>query len=174
MTCASVAEPRLRALEPEDAAMLYELENDTGLWTVGDTTAPYSLATLQEYIAANTNDIYADRQLRMVIDVCGHAAGCADLFHFNPINRRAEVGIALLPSWRGKGYGRASLRQLASFAAEHLDMSQLYAIVATGNAAALSTFSSCGFNTAGVLRSWIMRGGKSQDAAILQKMLEQA
>lgn len=42
---------RLRALEPEDLDMLYEIENDRSLWNVGATNVPYSRYTLHDYIA---------------------------------------------------------------------------------------------------------------------------
>ena len=32
----------LRALEPEDLDVLYSIENDIELWSVGYTTVPYS------------------------------------------------------------------------------------------------------------------------------------
>ena len=33
---------RLRALEPEDLDILYRYENDSSLWEVGTTIAPFS------------------------------------------------------------------------------------------------------------------------------------
>ena len=33
---------RLRALEPEDLEVLYRWENDSSLWEVGNTLAPFS------------------------------------------------------------------------------------------------------------------------------------
>ena len=57
----------LRAMEPEDLDVLYRIENDTKLWNVGCTNVPYSRFTLHNYIADCKNDIYADRQLRLII-----------------------------------------------------------------------------------------------------------
>lgn len=58
----------LRAIEPEDIEFLYEIENDPELWSVGVTNVPYSRYALCEYLANTRNDIYADRQLRLVIE----------------------------------------------------------------------------------------------------------
>ena len=52
---------RLRAIEPEDLDVIYDIENDLELWTVGYTNAPYSRYILHDYIANATSDIYADR-----------------------------------------------------------------------------------------------------------------
>ena len=32
----------LRSPEPEDLELMYAMENDTALWSVGNTTLPYS------------------------------------------------------------------------------------------------------------------------------------
>ena len=162
---------RLRALEPEDVEMLYELENDPDLWAVGDCTAPYSRHTLQRYIDSNANDIYADRQLRLVIEVEGQPAGCADLFLFNPQNHRAEVGIALLPQWRGKGYGREALTQLTAFSRQHLDIAHLYAIVSVENLSAQALFASCGYENTARLKSWVTCTPTPQDALVFQNLI---
>ena len=44
-------EIRLRALEPEDLEVLYRWENDSTLWEVGNTLAPFSRYALKRYIA---------------------------------------------------------------------------------------------------------------------------
>ena len=49
----------LRAMEPSDIDLIYKWENDTSLWTVSDTVAPYSREALMLYIANCANDIYA-------------------------------------------------------------------------------------------------------------------
>ena len=59
---------RLRALEPEDLEWLYSVENDEELWQWGSSNVPYSRYTLKTYIAESRHDIYADGQLRLVIE----------------------------------------------------------------------------------------------------------
>ena len=61
-------EIRLRALEPEDLDVLYAIENDLDLWSVGYTTVPYSRYLLHDYIANSQCDIYADRQMRLMAE----------------------------------------------------------------------------------------------------------
>ncbi|WP_455537312.1 GNAT family N-acetyltransferase, partial [Prevotella koreensis] len=75
----------LRAMEPEDLEELYAIENDRSIWDVGSTNVPYSRYALHEYIANATNDIYADKQLRLIIETNGGGvAGIVDLFHYDP------------------------------------------------------------------------------------------
>ena len=54
---------KLRAVEPEDLDLLYQIENDQSLWLVGATNVPYSRYTLHDYIANSSDDIYADSQV---------------------------------------------------------------------------------------------------------------
>ena len=62
-------EVRLRAVEPEDLGLLDRMENDESLWQHGNVTCPYSRFQLERYIAENSNDIYTDGQLRLIIEL---------------------------------------------------------------------------------------------------------
>ncbi|WP_302582389.1 GNAT family N-acetyltransferase, partial [Paraprevotella clara] len=96
---------RLRALEPEDLEWLYSVENDEELWQWGSSNVPYSRYTLKTYIAESRHDIYADGQLRLVIETEDEhlVLGCVDLMDFSPRHLRAEIGILLFPEYRGRG-----------------------------------------------------------------------
>ena len=104
---------KLRALEPEDLELLYQIENDENLWSVGATNVPYSRYVLCEYITQTRSDIYADRQLRLMIENAeGDVVGIADLTSFDPRHSRAEVGILIRPAYRRRGYARRALAAL--------------------------------------------------------------
>ena len=84
----------LRALEPEDLDMLYQIENNRQLWDVGMTNVPYSRYALHDYIAHASVDIYTDKQVRLMIEnQQGTIVGIVDIVDFNPQHLRAEVGI---------------------------------------------------------------------------------
>ena len=85
---------RLRALEPEDLEWLYSIENDEELWQWGSSNVPYSRYSLKTYIAESRHDIYADGQLRLVIETEDEhlVLGCVDLMDFSPRHLRAEIG----------------------------------------------------------------------------------
>ena len=59
---------RLRAIEPEDLDLLYRIENDVKLWNIGTTNVPYSRYILHDYVANASDDIYTDRQVRMMVE----------------------------------------------------------------------------------------------------------
>ena len=163
---------KLRAIEPEDLDVLYQIENDRSLWHVGTTNVPYSRYTLHDYLATSSDDIYADRQVRLVIENDhGEVVGMADLVHFDPQHQRAEVGIIVMQPHRRQGYARQALQQLADYALDTLHLHQLYAVVAADNAAALALFQQAGSERQGVLREWLQRGHEWVDAVLMQSFL---
>lgn len=162
----------LRALEPEDLEMLYEVENDRTLWDVGVTNVPYSRFALREYIAGATGDIYADRQVRLIICVPGgEAVGMADLCNFDPRHRRAEVGIVVRREWCGRGIGHAALAELADYARRVLHLHQLYAVVAAARPHTVALFEDEGFRRTATLPQWLCDGEAYADAVLLQSFL---
>jgi diamine N-acetyltransferase len=163
---------KLRAIEPEDLDLLYQIENNTELWQVGATNVPYSRYTLHDYIATSSDDIYADRQVRMVVENDeGACVGLADLVHFEPQHQRAEVGIVILPAYRRKGYGEQAIGKLADYALRVVHLHQLYAVVAANNKAAVALFQKMGFEVQSTLRDWLYDGRVYQDALLLQRFL---
>lgn len=112
---------RLRALEPEDLDILYRYENDSSLWEVGTTIAPFSRKQLYDYIAGYSNDIYAERQLRLMVDdaATGETVGTVDITDFSPADMRAQAGILIGPGHQRRGYGTAALGQCAVTVGRH-------------------------------------------------------
>lgn len=89
----------LRALEPDDLDVLYRWENDTSLWSVGTTIAPFSRKQLWDYIATYDNDLYSARQppAHDGEPRQRRALGTIDLCDFDPANARMSVGILVDP-----------------------------------------------------------------------------
>ncbi len=162
----------LRAPEPDDVDFLYILENQDGLEETGFTTAPLSRFQLEEYVRNYTADIFSQRQLRFVITDrnSGERLGCIDLCDYEPRDRRAFVGIALLPKFRQKGYGTEALQMTCGYAREVLGMHQLAAQIAYDNEASHALFAKCGFRTCGSMRSWLRRGPHYVDALLYQHL----
>ena len=116
----------LRAIEPEDLDVLYGIENDTRLWNVSVTNVPYSRYTLYEYVANSKNDIYSDRQVRMMIENGeGNVIGIVDIINFEPKHLRAEIGIVIKDEFRNKGYAKATLFNISEYSLKVLHLHQL-------------------------------------------------
>ena len=160
---------RLRAMEPEDLDLLYHIENDHRLWNVGNTNVPYSRYLLHEYIAQATGDIYADRQVRLVIEnEEGLTIGLADLMNFDAKNCRAEVGLVIITQHRCQGYGQLAVAEILHYALHVLHLHQLYAVIDAGNDGALRLFGKMGFSGTSTLPEWLYDGKKYHDAVLMQ------
>lgn len=158
-----------RALEPSDLDILYELENETGIWLYGNGHTPYSRFALEQFILTNQNDLFVDRQLRLVAEQDGEVIGMVDLTDFNPQHSRAEVGIALLSRHRRLGHGSNVLKACIEWIRGTLCLHQLVAMVSVENRGALRAFQNAGFTETGQLKDWISTGTNSwADAVILQ------
>ena len=163
----------LRAAEPEDLDLMYLIENDTALWTVGRSNVPYSMYALRQFIEQTTNDINSDGQVRLVIALNENrnAIGFVDLQNYDSRHRRAEVGIVLLPEWQHQGYANEVLGILDRYASKHLFIHQLYALVSVDNVAALTLFANAGYKRTATLQHWLSNGEEWQDTMVYQKIL---
>ena len=163
---------RLRAMEPQDVEVLYEMENDPSLWDISNFTVPYSHSVLQEYIAQSQSDIFADKQLRlmMVRVEDGEVLGTIDLTDFSAMHRRGEVGIVVREPYRGQGYAYEALQLFIDYMFRFLRLKQLNVHVAVDNAMCLALFERCGFERCGLLKQWWRVEGEYKDVVILQKL----
>lgn len=169
---------RLRALEPDDLDEMYRWENDTQIWRVSGTTAPFSRHMLLRLIDEQRFDIYATRQQRLVIEAVGDAdgarpqtAGAVDLFEFDPQNLRAGVGIVVAPELRGRGYATDALAALGRYCRDTLHLHQLWCEVTADNTASLRLFAAAGYEQCGRRRDWLLSPDGWCDAILMQKIL---
>ncbi len=162
---------RLRALEPEDVEILYRWENDTTIWRVSETIAPFSKYMLRQFIENQSHSIYETGQLRLIIEQkeTARAVGAIDLFDIDPYNRRAGVGILIYDQDdRKKGYAASALSAITRYCFEVLGLNQIYCNVPANNTASLSLFKGRGFTTAGLKKEWIKTTADWQDEYLLQ------
>jgi diamine N-acetyltransferase len=159
-----------RAPEPGDIEKLYKWENDTAIWHISNTVTPYSKQVLEEYILNSHQDIYTAKQLRLMIIIndSGEAAGCIDLFDFDPTNLRAGVGILIGDEYRNKGYASEALEMLIDYAFSTLHLHQLYSSITYDNRASLKLFEKHNFSLIGRKKEWIRHKDKWIDEYLLQ------
>ena len=163
------SEVKLRAMEPEDLDLLYQIENDQVLWDVGITNVPYSRYVLHDYIANTTGDIYIDRQVRLIVENgVGETVGLVDIINFDAKNCRAEVGIVIIAQHRRQGYGLLTLQQIVQYALHVLHLHQLYAVIDANNETSLLLFRKAGFTDTAMLRDRLYDGQKYHHAMLMQ------
>lgn len=147
---------KLRALEPADADFMYEIENDEGAWRYAERVAPLSRTLLRDYAINYDANPFASGQLRLVITDkdTGSPAGLLDFYELCVPQRRAYVGIFILPSFRDRGYAAETLRAAEEFASKHLRLRLLAANIDDSNAASLRLFSKAGFTLHTPIADW--------------------
>ena len=163
---------KLRALEPEDLDAMYGWENDTDSWRVSGTVAPFSRHVLSRLIDEQQFDIYATRQLRLVIEsLDGSAVVAVDMFEFDPQNLRAGVGIIVAPPYRYQGYAQDALQALERYVRDVLRMHQLWCSVGADNEASLALFRKAGYAECGRRKEWLLTSTGAIDEVLMQKIL---
>tara|TARA_R110002049_G_scaffold50271_3_gene142728 strand:+ start:12840 stop:13364 length:525 start_codon:yes stop_codon:yes gene_type:complete len=162
----------LRAIEPNDLDFLFELENDTSIWEISGTTAPYSRQILELYLQNAYKDIYEAKQLRLCIcDFANKVIGLIDLFDFDPGNKKVGLGIIVSEKKnRNKGIGAEALTLVCDYAFNILDVHQVYANVIVSNMASIHLFEKLNFKVVGVKKDWIFANGTYRDEILYQKI----
>lgn len=162
---------KLRAVEPMDVDFLFDLENDSTLWHVTQTYAPYSRYDIEQYVfAADKQDVASTKQIRFIVEYLpeSRAIGTIDLFDVDLQNRRAGIGIVLTEPFQGKGLASMGLDLLTDYAFNHLNLHQLYCNVEEDNSRSLELFHKKGFVAAGLKRDWNAKNGGWQGEYLLQ------
>lgn len=160
----------LRAVEPEDLDILYRMENNPSFWDISSFTVPYSRYVLKQYIEHSANDMFADKQLRlMIVRRADHVVvGTIDVTDFIPLYSRGAVGIAVMKEYQRKGYGKLALNLLCDYVFGFLRLKQLYAHIPADNESSIALFTSCGFIPCGLLKDWLNVDGVFKDAVVMQ------
>ena len=166
----------LRALEPTDLELLYQLENDEVVWEVSNTNAPYSKYVLKQYLENALRDIYEVKQLRLVICTAeeNQAIGFVDLFDFDPKHGRAGIGVVVFSEkHRQKGVATQAVQLLINYAFTHLGVHQLFANITEDNTASIDLFEKLGFKKQGVKLDWIRAASDFKNELFYQYLHEQ-
>ncbi|MFZ4412260.1 MAG: GNAT family N-acetyltransferase [Bacteroidales bacterium] len=157
----------LRAMEPEDIDVLYDWENDTSVWHISNTTTPFSRYVIEQYVFS-VQDVFVNKQIRLMITVDNKPIGCIDIFDFDPNNRKAGIGILIADEMRNKGFASDALETLINYCFNSLQLHQLYCSILTDNESSLKLFKKHGFAICGSRKDWIMLNNEWKDEYFLQ------
>jgi diamine N-acetyltransferase len=164
---------RLRAVEPGDVDFIYLMENDPSIWHVGNTVVPFSRFQIEQYALTSQHNIYAEKQLRLMIELKdpsfhGKTIGAIDLYDFDPLHKRAGVGVLISREERKKGFASESLSLLIRYSFEILMLHQLFCFISPENIHSLHLFAKHGFVQCGVKKEWSFLNGIWTDEIMFQ------
>jgi len=146
----------LRALESSDLYLIYALENDMSIWKISNTITPFSKDIIQLYLQSAQQDIYTNKQLRLLIcrNETNQPVGTIDLFEFDPMNLRVGVGILIFESHRNSGYAAESITVIKNYSKNVLLLNQLYCNINASNKDSIKLFEKCSFEKIGLKKQW--------------------
>ena len=127
---------------------------------------------LRKYIETSESDLYADKQLRLMISPLSSIKvfGTIDLYEFSPRHAHAEVGVTILNEYRNKGVAKEALELICNYVFGFLQLKQLTAKILVDNAACLKIFKDNGFEECGLIKEWWKAYGKYNDVILLQRI----
>lgn len=163
---------RLRAVEPEDADMLWLAERDSRQWIENGMSAPFSRENLRQYASNYDADPIRAGQLRLICENNdGEMIGITDLYDISSTNRTAFVGIYIFDEHRKRGYAHKSLALLEMYAHMLLNLRILGAKISETNIGSLQLFESSGYIRNGILHDWLLTGSETRSLIIYTKKL---
>jgi len=160
----------LRALEPEDLDFLYNIENNESFWEVSSTQTPFSRFILEQYIVNSHQDIFEAKQLRLIIvdNITNISVGMIDLFEFNPLHKRAGIGVLIIENEQHKGFASEAIALLINYSFNQLNLHQLFANITADNTKSLELFKKLNFIKIGVKKEWVFSKGNFKDEILFQ------
>jgi diamine N-acetyltransferase len=146
----------LRALESFDLEVLYNSENNLDVWKVSNTLTPFSKDVLELYLQTAHQDIYTNKQLRLMIclNKTNEPIGTIDLFEFDPMHFRVGVGVLIFEPFRKKGYAFEAIELVKEYTQKTLLMNQIFCNISSSNNESIILFEKCGFEKIGSKKQW--------------------
>ena len=147
----------LRSIEPRDAALMLQWENNPENWAVSNTLVPFSEHLILQYVNS-AQDIFETKQLRFIICLQENDSpiGTIDLFEYDPLHRRAGIGILIdKVSERNKGYANEALNLLINYSFNRLNLHGLFCNIFESNKHSIKLFENNNFIKTGEKKEWV-------------------
>ena len=155
-----------RVIEREDLEVLRELHNDQSTFL---NLLNIDLVDEEGQIEWWENLHKKKDDKRYVIsfaDKPNEIIGRLRIQSINYLHNNCEVGLDIVPAYRGMGYGVKSYEMLLEFLFKHFNMNMVYLKVADFNPNAKKLYEKVGFKETGRLPQFYFRHGKYWDYVI--------
>jgi RimJ/RimL family protein N-acetyltransferase len=162
---------RLRPVVSDDLDMFRRFATEPGLigldWTgFRDAGAPARRFAVDGYLGEE------DGRLMVEVSPDGVAAGFVGFRsgQFGAAGRYWEIGIALLPPWRGRGIGWRAQAMLCDYLFAHTVAQRIQAGTHPENIAEQKALTKAGFQLEGVVRACEFRAGQWRDGYLYSRL----
>ena len=160
---------RLRPVVEDDLLMIRRFAVEPGLMGLDwngfrDAAAPARRFATDGYLGADGG--------RLMIEVeSGEAAGFVDWTAGTFVRERHwEIGIVLLPEWRGRGIGSRAQVLLCDYLFSHTPVQRIQAGTHPENIAEQKALGKAGFQLEGAIRATDFRDGQWRDAWLYSRL----
>jgi ribosomal-protein-alanine N-acetyltransferase len=160
---------KLRPLVEDDLALLRRFCTEPGLigldWTgFRDAQAPARRFATDGYLGPDDG--------RFIVQVEGDTAGFMSWTagSYDNLTRYWEIGIGLLPEWRGQGIGWRAQAMLCDYLFEHTPVERIQAGTHPENIAEQKSLEKAGFHFEGVIRAAEFRAGQLRDGYLYSRL----
>jgi RimJ/RimL family protein N-acetyltransferase len=162
-------ELRLRPVRADEVALLHRFHHDpevAGHNWVGFRNDSHLAREHAEH-GFLTEDL-----TRLAVEVDGEPAGLVTYQkgRYGIRGDYYEIGIALLPQFRGRGIGWRTQAMLAEYLFEHMPIQRVQAATAVENVAEQKALVKAGFRLEGVVRSAEFRAGQWRDGMLYSRL----
>ena len=147
----------LRVMEKEDLPLSAEWRNITDFWGGFESILQMSRADLEKMLA----NLSAEWKWFIVETKDGSKVG---FINHRPAGKAQELGYAILPSERGKGYGAEATLIMVDYLFLTIDIVRIQAHTGAGNKASQRVLEKAGFKREGTIRKVAFVKGEWTDS----------
>ena len=162
---------RLRPVVETDLAMFRRFATEPGLigldWTgFKDAGEPARRFAVDSYLGTESSRLMVEVEPEQ--DAAGFVGWA--LRDFGGPTKHWEIGIALLPEWRGKGIGWQAQAMLCDYLFKHTPLQRIQAGTHPENLAEQRSLVKAGFQLEGVVRACEFRDGRWCDGYLYSRL----
>jgi len=158
----------LRPIEEADLEAFPTWFNDGEVTRFLRRDRPYTIEQAREWFERRNKSDGRDVPFAVVERETDRVVGETGLYGVDPVNRQAEVGIAIgdKEAW-GKGYGTEVVRLLVRYGFERLNLHRVGLDYVDGNERGRRAYERAGFREEGRRREKVWRDGEYRDLVLM-------
>jgi RimJ/RimL family protein N-acetyltransferase len=161
---------KLRVVEKEDLPLITEWMNNPEFWGLYFSPIQRTRTEMEKTFESNP------LEYRHFIIEKKDGTKIGGIVHFNvlaPYGKTLEIGYALLPSERGKGYCTEAAKMMVDYLFLSKDVACIQATTDVGNVASQQVLEKTGFKKEGIMRKRFFSNGEWRDTVMFSILREE-